>query len=73
MCKVQIPNKEINSIYQKEILDKLTYIIPKPSSNAIIEAIHFGEPEKLKKHLQKLFRQTVSSFMIPQAKTSITD
>ena len=62
MCEVAIPNKEITFIYQKEILNKLTNIIPQASSVAIQEAIYVGDTEKLKKHLHKFLMQTVSNF-----------
>ena len=62
MCEVAIPNKEITFIYQKEILNKLTNIIPQASSVAIQEAIYVGDIEKLKKHLHKFLMQTVSNF-----------
>ena len=62
MCEVAIPNKEITFIYQKEILNKLTNIIPQASSVAIQEAIYVGDTEKLKKHLHKFLMQSVSNF-----------
>lgn len=59
-CKVEIPNKEIAYIYEKEILNKLDKIIP-PSSSAVIQlAIFEQDINKFESELQKLLINTIS-------------
>ena len=58
--KVSIPNLEISSIYRKEILSKLTDVIPQSTGKAIQQAICENNAEDLQKQIQKLLIQTVS-------------
>ena len=62
MCEVALPNREISLVYHKEILQKLNHIIPQPIAISIQEAIFSGDKEKLKKLIQTLLTQSVSSF-----------
>lgn len=60
MYKVAIPNLELRSIYQKEILSKLSDVIPPSSVVAIHEAICGQDAEQLQEQLRKLLLQTIS-------------
>ncbi len=62
LCEVALPNKEISYVYRKEILNKLSYMIPRPAGNGIQEAIFSGDAEELKRQLQELLLQSVSYF-----------
>ena len=62
MCEVALPNKEISLVYHKEILQQLNNIIPHPTAISIQEAIFSGDNNKLKKLVQTLLMQSVSSF-----------
>ncbi|MBQ8803747.1 MAG: AAA family ATPase [Tyzzerella sp.] len=58
--KVAVPNMEISAIYRKEILSKLTDVIPYSTGKAIQEAIYRSDVDDLQKQLQKLLIQSVS-------------
>lgn len=58
--KVAIPNMEISTIYRKEILSKLTDVIPYSTGRAIQEAIYRNNVDDLQKQLQKLLLQSAS-------------
>lgn len=60
MYEVGIPNLEIASIYKREILSKLTDVIPESTGRAIQKAICENNVEELQKQLQKLLIETVS-------------
>ncbi len=62
MCEVALPNREISLVYHKEILQQLNNIIPQSTAISIQEAIFSGDKEKLKKMIQTLLIQSVSSF-----------
>ena len=62
MCEVGIPNREIMFVYQKEILDQLSYMIPQSASIGILEAVYTGNTEILGKRLNKLLKTTVSYY-----------
>lgn len=62
MCEVALPNKEINFVYNKEILQKLNHIIPQSTAIYIQEAIFAGDAIKLQKHIEKLLSQSVSCY-----------
>ncbi len=62
MCEVALPNREINFVYNKEILQKLEHIIPQATATAIQEAIYSGNVEKLQDLLGKLLIQSVSCY-----------
>ena len=62
MCEVALPNKEISLVYHKEILQQLDDIIPQSIVISIQEAVFTGDSEKLKKVIEMLLMQSVSSF-----------
>lgn len=62
MCEVALPNKEIAFVYNKEILQKLTTIIPQSLAISIQEAIYSGNSEKLNGLLEKLLLQSASCY-----------
>lgn len=62
MCEVALPNKEIAYVYNKEILQKLTDIIPQSTAISIQEAIYSGNSTALQSLLQKLLLESVSNF-----------
>lgn len=62
MCEVALPNKEITFVYNKEILEKLSDIIPQSSAIGIQEAIYSGDTSRLQAQLQKLLLESASSF-----------
>jgi len=62
MCEVALPNKEIAFVYNKEILSKLENIVPQSLAISIQEAIYENNADKLKVLLEKLLRESVSSF-----------
>ena len=60
MCEVALPNKEISFVYSKEILSKLSNIIPVSGVISIKEAIYSGNEVALQEGLRKLLLQSVS-------------
>jgi len=62
MGEVSLPNKEIKSVYNKEILQKLDSIVSQSSAAAIQEAVYANDASQLKKALEKLLLQSASSF-----------
>ena len=62
MCEVALPNKEIAFVYNKEILQKLDYIIPQSTAISIQETVYSGDSQKLQQLIQTLLTQTVSFF-----------
>ena len=54
MCEVSLPNKEIKSVYNKEILQKLDRIVTPSSASLIQESIYNNDADKLQKNLEKL-------------------
>jgi hypothetical protein len=62
LCEVALPNQEIAFVYKKEILDKLSMLIPQSISIAIQKAIYSGDADSLQKQMRQLLLQSVSSF-----------
>lgn len=62
MCEVALPNREIRLIYNKEILQKCSHIIPAAASISIQEALYTGNVSSLKTELHKLLRESVSYY-----------
>lgn len=60
MCEVALPNKEIAFVYNKEILTKLSDIVPQPTVTLIREALYSNNAEALKRYLEKLLIESVS-------------
>lgn len=62
MCEVALPNREIAFVYNKEILQKLTDMIPQSTAIAIQEALYSNDARRLQKEIQKLLLQSVSCY-----------
>ena len=62
MCHVALPNKEIRFVYQSEILDKMSDLIPQASAIGIQEAIYMGNVEALRDRLGHLLKTSVSYY-----------
>lgn len=62
MCRVALPNKEILFVYQSEILDKLSDIIPQTSSIDVQEAVYSGNVSALQDRLNTLLKTSVSFY-----------
>ncbi|MBR4131640.1 MAG: AAA family ATPase, partial [Oscillospiraceae bacterium] len=62
MCEVALPNKEIAFVYKKEILDKLTPLIPQSTAISIQEAIYSGRADVLQAQIRQLLLHTVSVY-----------
>lgn len=62
MCEVALPNREISFVYQKEILQKLSDVIPTSIVVSIQEALYSGDAVRLKKLLQEFLMQSVSFY-----------
>lgn len=62
MCELAIPNREISFVYNKEILERMSQIIPKSAAMDVQVALYSGNREKLKSSLEKLLLQSVSYY-----------
>lgn len=62
MCEVALPNQEIAFVYSKEILQKLTAIIPQATAISIQEALYSKDAQRLQKEIHKLLLQSVSCY-----------
>lgn len=62
MCRLAIPNREIEFVYRKEILDKLNRLIPTFAVSAIQEALYSANAAVLQKQLEQLLLRSASSF-----------
>ena len=62
MCRVALPNREIAFVYRKEILDKLTDIVPPSLAVSIQEALFSGEVDALRKHIRSLLLESASVY-----------
>lgn len=62
MCMVSLPNKEIAYVYKKEIINRLSRLVPQNISLSIQKALFVGDSELLKKHLSSFLLESVSSF-----------
>ena len=62
MCETAIPNKEISYVYRKEILGRLTHIIPQSKSNSVQEALYTKNPQALREQLRRLLLESASSY-----------
>ncbi len=60
LCELAIPNKELLSVYRKEILSKMPDVIPPSTVMKIHEALYTNNKEKLQTELRKLLLHTVS-------------
>lgn len=62
MCEVALPNKEIASVYSREILSQLEDVIPMSTAIGVQEAVFKMDIEALQKKLQEFLLQTVSFY-----------
>lgn len=62
MCEVALPNQEIAFVYNKEILQKLTDIIPQATAISIQEALYSNDAQRLQKEMHKLLLQSASCY-----------
>ena len=62
LCEVALPNREIASVYNKEILEKLDGIVPQSIAVAIQEAMYTNHAGNLQKQLRKLLLESVSCY-----------
>ncbi|MBE7003550.1 MAG: hypothetical protein E7425_04585, partial [Ruminococcaceae bacterium] len=62
LCEVALPNREIAYVYKKEILDKLTSLIPQSTAIAVQEALYTGNVEALQRSLETLLLQSASYY-----------
>lgn len=62
MCEVALPNQEIAFVYNKEILQKLTDIIPQATAISIQEALYSNDAQRLQKEIHQLLLQSASCY-----------
>lgn len=62
MCEVELPNQEIAFVFRKEILQKLTGIIPQSTAISIQEALYSNEAQRLQREMHKLLLQSASCY-----------
>lgn len=62
ICEVSLPNREIKTVYNKEILQKFNEYGVQSSAVFIQEAIYSNDAQKLQKSLRSLLLKSVSSF-----------
>lgn len=59
---VHIPNKEVKTAYEKEIISKLEQLIPKGNAIALQQALISNDAKKLETELNRYLKETVSFF-----------
>lgn len=59
-CEVAIPNREIRSVYNKEILTVMEDALPQANTMEIQQALYTGDGQVLQRELQLLLMRTVS-------------
>lgn len=64
LCEIQIPNREIASVYKKEILAHLLQIgaISRTTANKIAESLYTNHPQKLQAALMEYMDKSVSFY-----------
>lgn len=62
MCELAIPNREISFVYNKEILERMSRMIPHGAAMDVHVALYSRNSEKLKSSLEKLLLQSVSYY-----------
>lgn len=62
MCEISLPNKEIKTVYNKEILQKLEGIVSQSTAVGIQESIYTNDTQKLQRYLRNLLLQSASSY-----------
>ena len=59
---VHIPNKEVKTAYEKEIISKLEQLIPKGNAIALQQALISNDAKKLETELNRYLKETVSFY-----------
>ena len=62
MCEAALPNREIAFVYNKEILKKLSDMIPQAVAISIQEALYSNDEARLQKEMCRLLRHSVSCY-----------
>ena len=62
MCEVALPNREITIVYNKEILQKMTTLIPQSTAISIQEALYTKDAQQLQTQMSKLLMQSASYY-----------
>jgi len=62
ICTVALPNRELSYVYRKEVLQKLSDILPHGPVISLQEAIYSGNVESMKECLHEFLLQSVSCF-----------
>ena len=65
MCNVSLPNKEIELVYKKEIINRLQHFSSQSVAIRIQEALYTCNIDKLQRNIQKYLLETVSFYDIP--------
>ena len=60
--ELSIPNREIMIVYQREILDQLSDLVPPVSATEIQEALSAGKTEQLQHGLERLLMESASTW-----------
>ena len=60
--ELAIPNMEISSVYQKEILEKLQPIISPSTAIAVSQALYSGDGKQIQKVVRNVLLQSASNF-----------
>lgn len=62
MCELAVPNREISFVYNKEILERMSYMMPHGVTMEVQVALYSGDSEKLKVAMEKLLLKSVSYY-----------
>lgn len=62
ICEVSLPNREIKTVYNKEIMQKLEGIVSPSSAVSIQESVYANDVPQLRRSIEKLLLQSASSF-----------
>lgn len=65
LCKLSLPNKEIALVYRKEIIQRISGIVPQSVTVGIQEAIMMKDTAKLQKYLHRFLLESVSFYDTP--------
>ena len=65
LCKLSLPNKEISLVYRKEIIQRISGIVPQSVTVGIQEAIMTKDTAKLQKQLRRYLLESVSFYDTP--------
>lgn len=62
VCRVALPNREIAYVYRKEVIGRMSKVIPQSISIAIQEALFLGDAARLQEKLRQFLLESVSNF-----------